>query len=695
MSNKLDELLSRVTDPDLREALQDGIDELNGNRPFGLVFEKHLPESVRLPGTRVTRGACAVRRSEAGNTNLLRVLTTRRGIATCRPDDEPGAETQDIPVEDLVVVARFGDPVFPGLEHVSSAAGPEPADGQPVDGGGDAHLVIEGENFHTLQALRYTHAGKVDLIYVDPPYNTGSNDWIYNDRYIGKQDAFRHSKWLSFMERRLELAHELLSQTGIVVLSIGPDEVHRLAQLCEQIFRGRDINTVTVQTSGGKPSGGFNLVQEYLIFVAPEDFSPGRMSFTGGKIRSPHEGLTLSTFLKTNRGNQAYPIFIDTKTGCIAGVGQSLRQRLDSGDYRGQAEDFPYDFSEAPEGTVALWPITAKRDECVWRLEPQRLMSDWSKGYIKVSPNARKDHPNRYSVQYLPAGVIKKVESGALQTVGTAEGQPTLEFGENTTTGADIPTIWLEKQFRTTSGTSHIKDVLGDGRFPYPKPMGLLEDVIRGTSQASKDATILDFFAGSGSTGEAVLRLNAEDGGTRKFILVTNNELAAKEDKRLRKQGLEPGRPEYEKFGVFQHVTWPRLKTVLTGVRKDGSSYSDGLPGRIEAFRLTYQNPDQVTDHLAFGTVAPLLWMMSGTAGTPMIEVPTQGWAVADSHIVITNVSRAEEALHEIPESVTTVFTVTDSDSEFATVNHRVPETLRHIRLYSHYLSQFAVNTGN
>ncbi|XKH58422.1 site-specific DNA-methyltransferase (plasmid) [Citricoccus nitrophenolicus] len=671
MSNKLDELLSRVTDPDLRAALQDGIEELHGNRTFGLVFEKHLPESVRLPGTRITRGSCAVRRSEAGNTNLLRVLSTRRGIATCRPEDEPGAETQDIPVEELVSVARFGDPVFPGLQHIGSAVGSERADADSQTGE-PAHLVLEGENFHALQALRYTHAGQVDLIYIDPPYNTGSNDWIYNDRYIGDQDAFRHSKWLSFMERRLELARDLLSDTGVIFVAIGDDEHHRLRMLMDQVFGPQNFISDIVWQGGRKNDSRYisNGADYMLVYARSEEAL--REAGVRWRERKPgveealekaaeiwrdynHDEAEANTrWKKWLKGQKAAGISTDAVNRydlLQSGTGRPIHTYGDLTWPGGGGGDFD-----------VIHPVTGKpvkRPVRGWLYKtPERMQEEIEKGRVFFGTEET----------MIPRGIryLDEMDSQVAMSV-------------------------FSHDRKATNG--QMREVFGDTRFPNPKDHRVLTRWIQLT--APKDATVLDFFAGSGSTGEAVLRLNAEDGGTRKFILITNNELNAKDDKRLRKAGQEPGHPEYEKMGVFQHVTWPRLQTVLTGVREDGTQYSDGLPGRIEAFRLTYQNPDQVADHLAFKAVSPLLWMMAGTAGTPLTEVPARGWAAAGSHLVITNVARAEEALQEIPETVTTVFTVTDSDSEFATVNHRIPETVRHVRLYSHYLSQFMVNTGD
>ena len=352
-----------------------------------------------------------------------------------------------------------------------------------------------------------------------------------------------------------------------IAISIGYQEVHNLVVLCQEMFDTKQVTCVTVQTSGGKPNGGFNYVQEYLVFIAPRDFEPNTMNFTGGIERSPFEGLTLSTFTKVTRPNQTYPIFIDKKTMNIVGVGKTLAERINDGSYTGELEAFPFNYDEAPDGTVALWPISSKGAECVWRLIPSRLRRDWDKGYIKVSKNKSKVNPNEFSVQYLPEGVIQKVESGELEVIGKEPNAPTLVFGKNKTVGSEIPTIWAEKDFYTTKGTSGLKDILGEKRFSYPKPLELITEILRAISK--ENSIVLDFFAGSGTTGHAVIELNAEQHSNRRFILCTNNE-----------------------GNICKSVTYPRIKTVITGRRDDGSEYAMSLPANIKYYHTDFVSKD-------------------------------------------------------------------------------------------------------
>lgn len=429
------------------------------------------------------------------------------------------------------VVNHHTEVPFRVLEHKYGYRGNNPADTSETHSG---NKIIHGDNLEALKALLPEYEGKINCVYIDPPYNTGNEGWIYNDnvndphihKWLGEvvgiegEDLTRHDKWACMIVPRLRLIERLMSSTASLVISISYHELHTLLCICREMFSNKQVIPVTIQTSGGKPSGGFNYLHEYLVFVVNKDFDPNLLDFCGGTPRRPFEGLTLSTFNKANRPNQAYPIFIDPVSGSLVGVGKSLQELIDEGAYTGEKEDYIYDYSVAPEGTVAVWPITSKGKECVWRQIPNRVLNDWDKGYIKVIKNKVDGHPNSFSVQYLPEGLIKKINKGLLEVIGCEDGKPTLVLGENETEGSSIPTIWTEKDFYTVKGTNALKEILPESekKFDYPKAPELIISVLQAISK--ENDIILDSFAGSGTTGQAVLTLNDQDGGDRKFILI-------------------------------------------------------------------------------------------------------------------------------------------------------------------------------
>ena len=445
--------------------------------------------------------------------------------------------------------------------------------GQHAEDNGSENMIIHGDNLEALKALLPRYEGKVKCIYIDPPYNTGNEGWVYNDNVndpkikkwlgevVGKEgeDLSRHDKWLCMMYPRLRLLQRLTSNDGCLIISINHHELQNLCCLLRELFSTKQIVIITVQTSGGKPSGGFNYVHEYLVFVVPTDFHANALDFCGGNSRTPFEGLTLSTFDKTQRPNQTYPIFVD-ENGAFAGVGKSLQELIDEGIYTEEKADFPYDYSVAPQGTVAVWPVTAKGKQCVWRQIPSRLKKDWEMGYIKISPSKGNNNENKYSVQYLPSGVIKKIRSGELEVIGHEEGVPTLVFGDNQTVGGQVPTLWTEKAFFTVNGTQTLKNIFPESpkKFDYPKSVALIESVVQAITK--NDDLILDSFAGSGTTAQAVLNMNKADSGNRKFILV-------------------------EMMDYADSITAERVKRVIDGYGED-KKVVEGTGGNFSYYEL-------------------------------------------------------------------------------------------------------------
>jgi adenine-specific DNA-methyltransferase len=261
---------AKAKDEGLGRELEREFKALANRRAFGLNFERHRPESVELPGRPVRKGdkvrILPPRGTTAkGDQRLWKVRAlSGKGAARMAEVELIGAdapEVQTVAVADLIVVAEFRDYIYPGLVSTGK-----------VTRGGDKpyHTVINGENFHALEALTFTHRGKIDLIYIDPPYNSGAKDWKYNNDYVEKEDLYLHSKWLAFMERRLLVASQLINkQDGVLIVAIDDKEVSRLGLLLEQIFPDAQIDMVTtvINPRGKYRKGRFARCEDYLYFL--------------------------------------------------------------------------------------------------------------------------------------------------------------------------------------------------------------------------------------------------------------------------------------------------------------------------------------------------------------------------------------------------------------------------------------------
>ncbi len=239
---KIDDLIHRIEDDDLRVRLAAAFSELTQHRSFGLVFERHQPEGMFSEGT-IKPG-----RRVSVTSNKTRVGTVQSIAGQIAEIDFDGTIAEHHPIDQLLIARTFGEPIYPMLEVTGTT---EHGGHKPF------HMAVEAENFHALQMLEFTHKGRIDCIYLDPPYNSGAKDWKYNNSYVDRNDRYRHSKWLSFMERRLELCRPLLTPNGVLIVTIDDNEVHHLGVLLEQIFPEADIQMVTiVMNSAGSTSPG-------------------------------------------------------------------------------------------------------------------------------------------------------------------------------------------------------------------------------------------------------------------------------------------------------------------------------------------------------------------------------------------------------------------------------------------------------
>ena len=231
----INDLLRQITDGPLRERLTQEFDRLSKNKKFGLVFEEHIPECTPLYGVPIRRGTTAALKNGRVN-DVYTVLKVSKDQALCLRKET--GETSEIALSKLVAIAQFGEAIFPTLTPIDKV---ENALGDSL-----WHTLIEADNYHALQLLEYLYPKKVDCIYIDPPYNTGARDWKYNNDYVDSSDSWRHSKWLSMMQKRLRIAKRILKpDTGVLIVTIDEHEVHHLRVLLEQLFPEFYIQMVT------------------------------------------------------------------------------------------------------------------------------------------------------------------------------------------------------------------------------------------------------------------------------------------------------------------------------------------------------------------------------------------------------------------------------------------------------------------
>jgi adenine-specific DNA-methyltransferase len=413
--DELDVLLDRVADEALRADLREQISRIRAKRTFGLLFESHLPERVLLPEHTVRRGVRVVRRDNSASPTF-EVLAVKGGEATIRMVRHPDgssltvAEAAEVvdetaPIEDLTVIADFGDPIHPGLRHLGS-----------VHRGADkpAHVVINGENHHALELLQFTHLGKVDCIYIDPPYNKGARDWKYDNDYVDSDDAYRHSKWLAFMERRLKLVKQLLNpEASVLIVTIDETEHLRLGLRLQQIFpeAKQQVVSVTINPKGTARLNEFSRVDEYAFFVLVGGATVP-MVRAGAGAREVRWKYLRRTDIASARGtvkggrNQFYPIYIDEASGAIVKLGEPLRPEEDP-------RSVP-----AIQGAVAVFPIREDGVQLNWGLTAPSLQRALASGYVRVTEG----HPNQpYTISYLSGPNITRAESGEYLIQGTRE----------------------------------------------------------------------------------------------------------------------------------------------------------------------------------------------------------------------------------------------------------------------------------
>jgi adenine-specific DNA-methyltransferase len=375
----------------------------------------------------------------------------------------------------------------------------------------------------------------------------------------------------------------------------------------------------------------------------------------------------------------------------------------------GEPLEHGIDKSAAPEieGCTTVFPMRDDGTEMNWGLTAPSLKGLLKKGYVRVG-RATPDKPQKYEISYLTSGRISDIETGRATVTGrNSDGSVKAEY---VTHKMKYPvTTWLRPSHNAeVHGTELVKALLGDKIFPYPKSLYAVEDCIGLFLGNKLDAVVLDFFSGSGTTAHATMRLNRRDGGRRQCICVTNNEVGADEAISLRKQGLRPGDAAWERWGICDFVTKPRIAAAITGKRSDGVKISEnysfgeefpmseGFEENAEFFTLTYETPVAVSHNRAFARIAPLLWMRAGSEGRRIDAEPAAGWEVADTYGLLTNLDRAAPFCAQIAAKggIRIAYIVTDDERRFQAITRELPAGVEPVRLYESYLTNFRFAMG-
>src|SRR5258708_27256473 len=707
--------MSRLTDLNAQAKAKDsqmGVDlerefkALSSRLPFGLNFERHRPEAVELPQRPVRKGDKVRVLSERGSTKkgdprlwVVRKIAKEGGTRLADLESLDAEPSQrKVGMDDVVVVAEFRDIIYPGLISTGK-----------VSRGGDkpCHSVINGENYHVRKALTWPQRGKVDAIYTAPPYNTGAKDWKYNNDYVEADDLYRHSKWLAMMERRLLIARELLnSADSVLIVTIDEKEYLRIGLLLEQTFPEGNVQMISsvINPKGTARANEFSRIDEYIFFVTlgdakltrwsrdmltERDYSEDEEVRWRGLARTGRKGL------RPHNPGSWYPIYVKSDGTGIHSVGDTVPLGSD-------------DPEDAPEGTIAVWPPSTDGQQYSWSVVPETLRELISRGAVRIG---RVDlSRNSVPIYYLSFNQLQRIEAGDIEIVGRGE-DGTLQIAYAEAGRSTAPkTVWnMTSHDAGSHGTNIIRALLPGRRFPFPKSLYAVEDALRFFVKDKPQAGVVDFFSGSGTTAHAVMRLNRQDGGTRHAILATNNEVAADEQKTLGEKGMRAGDADWEKWGICDHITKPRIEAAITGKTPDGTPIkggykftderpmAEGFKENAEFFTLTYETPISVSHHIAFARIAPLLWLRGGSRGRRIEKLPTKGWEVVEAYGLLIELDSATAFLKAVSKAkdLRIAYIVTDDERRFQALARRLPQGVEAIRLYESYLTNFSFANGD
>lgn len=689
----LQELIKKIDDPTLRQQILAEVNKLSKQKKFGLVFEEHLPECTPLYDVEIRQGSkVALKTGQVSDIYTVRAIDGGKALCEHRTDH---AETE-IALDELVAVAEFGEPIYPYLKPIDKVCN--------APDSSLWHTLIEADNYHALQLLEYLYAGKVDCIYIDPPYNGRQKDWKYNNDYVDPGDQYQHSKWLSMMKKRLGIAKRLLNlKDSALIVTIDEKEYLHLGCLLEEMFpeAGMQMISTVINPAGAGRQNEFSRTDEYIFVlrfgkasVLPESRDMEDVPIIWDTLRRSD----LASRRGTTKGgtSQFYPIYVNDETHRIDEIGNPI------------PADMPIDRVPALSGCTAVFPIRDNGVEMNWGLRPEQVKERLKNGYIRVGKHTP-NKPQKYVISYVTGGNIKDIENGVAVVRGYESDGSIIAYypkgrDKMPTTNWNRPTHDAQRY-----GTDILNKLLQDKRFSFPKSLYAVHDVISFFIANKKDALIVDFFAGSGTTLHAVNLLNAEDGGHRRCILVTNNEVSADEAKELTAKGYHPGDNEWERLGIARYITWPRTVCSIKGHDVNGNPLKDlylgsdipmseGFKANAAYFKLGFLDKASVRVGRQFREMLPTLWMKAGCYGAcPTLagqEIPDY-IVLPENHMAILNdnscYARFAEEVEDTPE-IETVYLVTDSDADYRSMSRglNVKQTYQ---LYRDYLDNFRINS--
>lgn len=695
----LQELIKQIDDPALRDRIMLEMNKLMKQKKFGLVFEEHLPECTPLYDVPVKVGA-KVALKTGYVSDIYTVLKIDDAGVLC--DRRENHEQKLFALNDLVVVAEFGELIYPTLQMLDSVENAPDSDLW--------HTLIEADNYHALQLLIYLYAEKVDCIYIDPPYNTGAKDWKYNNDYVDSNDQYRHSKWLSMMEKRLKLAKKLLNpKDSVLIVTIDEKEYLHLGCLLEEMFPEAKIQMVSAAINGkGVARGGeFSRVNEYIYILRIGNCQVSELALSeewlGNVKTSTTKQVRWGSLMRSGTGALRkdspgcfYPIFISKDKSTFCGAGDVLPIGANRNTIK------------APENAIALFPVHDDGVEGRWQYSRDKYLDIQAKGYVRISKQTRGG--KEATLRYISEGWQKRVENGEIKILGKAE-DGSLIFDACEYRQKYIPSNqwWIPAHDATEFGSKLIQKIIGK-RFSFPKSLYVEHDTIRFFVSNKPNALILDFFAGSGTTLHAVNLLNAEDGGHRRCIMVTNNEVSSDEAKRLTKEGFKPGDSEWDKLGIARYVTWPRTVCSIEGHDVNGKPLkgnylgsnipmANGFKANAAFFKLSFLDKNAIALGRQFKELLPVLWMKGGTIGRcPSLEGDhLPGMLILPQNkmsVLLDEMYYAEFAkeMAKYPE-IQTVFIVTDSEIAYKNMIRDYADKDCY-QLYRDYLDNFRINMG-